>query len=56
VDSLDAFLLAQRLGSSTTFSPDGKLPYSARYDLNSDGAINGLDNSILAQHFNKACP
>lgn len=56
VDSRDAFLLARRLGSSTVSTPQGKLPYSARYDLNGDGAINGLDSSILAQHFNTACP
>ena len=56
VDGVDAFLLAQRLGSSTTSTPQGKSPYSARYDLNADGAINAQDTFILAQDFNKTCP
>ena len=54
-NSLDVFLFAQLFGSTTVFTPDGKLPYSPRYDLNVDGAINALDGSILALYFNKSC-
>ena len=55
VDGRDVFLWAQRFGSTTTFAPDGKLPFSARYDLNVDGAIDGSDIFILAQYFNQTC-
>ena len=55
VDGFDVFLWAQRFGSTTSSTPSGKLPYNARYDLNADGAINGLDIFILAQYFNTSC-
>ena len=54
-NSLDAFLLAQLFGSTTAFTPDGRLPYSPRYDLNADGAINALDVSIFNLYFNVSC-
>ncbi len=55
VNSLDVFLFAGLFGSTTAFTPDGKFPYSPRYDLNADGAINAVDESILALYFNKSC-
>ncbi len=50
VDSLDAFLFAQRFGSAL-----GDGTYLPRYDLNGDGAINMLDIFTLAQYFNTSC-
>ena len=55
VNSLDVFKFAQRFGSTPSFTPDGKLPYAARYDLNAAGGINVLDVFIFAQYFNKTC-
>ncbi len=55
VNSLDLFRFAQRFGSTPSLTPDGKLPYAARYDLNADDAINALDVFVLAVYFNKVC-
>ncbi len=55
VNGFDIFLWAQRFGSAITFTPDGKLPYGARYDLNIDGAINTFEVFILATDFNTTC-
>ncbi len=53
--SLDVFKFAQRFGSAPSFTPDGKLPYAPRYDLNAAGGINFFDVFIIAQYFNKTC-
>lgn len=55
VDGLDAFLLAQRFGSTPTDTPTAKLPYTARYDLNADSVINGLDVFAFAARFGQDC-
>ena len=55
VDSLDAFLFAQRFGSAIAFTPSGRLPYLPRFDMNGDEAINLLDIFPLAQYFNTSC-
>ena len=55
VNAFDAFLFAQRFGSTTSFTPSGKLPYDQRYDLNGDNAIDGLDAFIFGLHFNTSC-
>ncbi len=55
VDAYDVFLLAQRFGSTTTSTPSGKLPHDPRYDLNADGAIDGLDVFRLGQVFSTSC-
>ncbi len=53
VNSFDSFQLAQRFGSTPSFTSEGKMPDSARYDLNADDAINVLDVFVLAVYFNK---
>ena len=55
VDSLDVFLFAQRFGSAIAFTPNGRLPYLPRFDMNGDGAINVFDIFTLAQYFNTSC-
>ncbi len=55
VDTLDAYPLGQRLGSTTSFTPDGSLPYEPRYDLDADGDIDDADVLRLAQVFNTNC-
>lgn len=55
VNGLDVFLWAQRFGSTTSFTPPGKLPYTARYDLDADNTIDGLDVFFVAQDFNETC-
>ena len=39
-----------------TVQPPPTVDAGRRYDLNTDGVINGLDSSILAKHFNQTCP
>ncbi len=51
----DVFLLAQRFGSTTGFTPSGRLPYAARYDLNADDALNSLDVFVVALYFKQSC-
>ena len=56
VNSPDSFLLAKRFGSSTVFTPPGRLPYEPRYDLSADNVINTFDVFIFALYFKLTCP
>ena len=55
VNGFDVYLLAQRFGSTTSSTPAGKLPYAARYDLNADEAIDGLDVFVLDLYYGRTC-
>ena len=48
-------MLAQRFGSTTSSTPEGRLPYLPLYDLNPDDAINIQDVFVFALFFNMTC-